>query len=96
MTTKNTTNVVLTRSIILNGEVEDEGSEHELEYGLANRLIGEGSARLADGEEDKRPTTVTGNHAQQADHADPTQKSPADRELEAANAKKREQAQVKK
>ena len=69
MAPKLTTKVKLTRSIILNGEVEDEGTEHELETGLAHRLIGEGSAALAEGEEENRPTSV--NRMQPAGSADP-------------------------
>jgi hypothetical protein len=63
--------VKLTRSVIMNGEHADAGSEHLVSPSLAQRLVGEGSAEhvLAAGESHAAAGTV--NRMAQADNADP-------------------------
>lgn len=50
--------LVLTRSIVLNGEHADKGSTHDVPNATAIRLIGEGSAELAEGEVPETNTSV--------------------------------------
>lgn len=72
---KATRTVQLTRSIILEGEHAEEGSEHEVPRALATRLVGEGSAIFTDDEE--TPSSV--NRMESPTNADPKSKqiSPA-------------------
>jgi hypothetical protein len=72
---EDTKKIRLTRSIVLAGEIEEEGSVHEVPRPLAHRLIGEGSAEhhLEEGEEpEKAPTSV--NRMEHAGERDPKTK----------------------
>lgn len=60
----------LTRSIVLNGDHAEIGSEHEVPNSLAARLVGAGSAEHVDGED--APTTV--NRMAAPANADPQTK----------------------
>jgi hypothetical protein len=62
----------LTRSIILSGEHEDEGSVHDVTLPLAQRLIGEGSAEhhLMPGQSPD-PQAVTVNRMEDPSNRDP-------------------------
>jgi hypothetical protein len=67
-----TRKVRLTRSIVLAGDIEEEGTIHEVQAALAHRLVGEGSAvhHYEEGEEpDAAPTTV--NRMEHAGERDP-------------------------
>jgi len=55
-----TKKIKLLRSIVLAGEDAEEGEVHEVQRGLANRLIGEGSAvlHLEEGDEPETGPTI--------------------------------------
>lgn len=63
----------LTRSIILNKEHAEAGSEHEVPHALAQRLVGEGSAEYVDPQD--TPTSV--NRMAAPSNADPNTKQVA-------------------
>jgi hypothetical protein len=65
--------VRLTRSIILNKEHADAGSEHEVPNALAQRLVGKGSAEHVDPQD--AATSV--NRMAAPDNADPVTKQVA-------------------
>lgn len=67
---KATRTLQLTRSIILDGEHAEEGTEHEVARALASRLVGEGSAVYTDDEE--APASV--NRMESPTNADPKSK----------------------
>jgi hypothetical protein len=72
-TAKTHKGVRLTRSIVLNGEHAEKGSEHEVPNALAQRLVGEGSAEHVDPQD--APTSV--NRMAAPDNADPVTKQVA-------------------
>lgn len=58
MERENVRQIKLTRSIILGGEHQEEGSVHEVSRAQAHHLVGEGSAEYLEGDEESAPTRV--------------------------------------
>lgn len=81
--------IVLTRSIVLGGDHAEEGSTHEVGVHLAHRLIGEGSAILADGEQPiQGATTVTRMDTPTNRDPQPRQVAPAPPKVKHGDKKK--------